>query len=467
MVAELLLGIVIGPDVLGLAAPTDLLEFLGQLGLGFLFFFAGYEIRFDRVRGTPLRLAAIGWVCSLVLAYSLAGLLEAGGIVISGLLTGSAMATTALGTLIPLLRDTHQLDTPSGSHVLAVGAVGEFGPVLIVTLLLGATSDTATEALLLVAFVVVAVLAATIATGAVGRSWDFLERSLKTSGQLPVRLTVLSVFALVVLAADLGLDVILGAFAAGLLVQTVLQGKELERFESKLDAVGFGLLIPFFFVTSGIAFDLDSLISSAGALLKLPLFLGLFLVVRGLPVLCSTGASCPTPTGPRWRCSRRRSCRWSSPSPRSASSRATCARARPPRWSAPRSSPSSSSPRWPWPARPLDYGYGCGCGLSPSSIRLRCASVNSRAIDGSTSTTATPKTISTLVSVALGAAPSAIVSVFGQQVGVLGDAPAPDHGGDGADRERARAAARRRGGAGRAPRARRAARRSRAAGRRR
>jgi Kef-type K+ transport system membrane component KefB len=285
VVAELLLGIVIGPDVLALASPTDLLEFLGQLGLGFLFFFAGYEIRFDRVRGTPLRLAAIGWLCSLALAYSLAGLLEAGGIVISGLLTGSAMATTALGTLIPLLRDTHQLDTPSGSHVLAVGAVGEFGPVLIVTLLLGATSDTATEALLLVAFVVVAVLAATIATGAVGRSWDFLERSLKTSGQLPVRLTVLSVFALVVLAADLGLDVILGAFAAGLLVQTVLQGKELERFESKLDAVGFGLLIPFFFVTSGIAFDLDSLTSSAGALLKLPLFLGLFLVVRGMPVL--------------------------------------------------------------------------------------------------------------------------------------------------------------------------------------
>ena len=195
VVAELLLGVVIGPDVLALASPTDLLEFLGQLGLGFLFFFAGYEIRFERVRGTPLRLATIGWVCSLALAYSLAGLLEVGGIVISGLLTGSAMATTALGTLIPLLRDTHQLDTPSGSHVLAVGAVGEFGPVLIVTLLLGATSDTATEALLLVAFVAVAVLAATLATGAVGRSWDFLERSLKTSGQLPVRLTVLSVFA--------------------------------------------------------------------------------------------------------------------------------------------------------------------------------------------------------------------------------------------------------------------------------
>ena len=285
VVAELILGVVIGPDVLGLASRTELLEFLGQLGLGFLFFFAGYEIQFDRVRGSPLRLAGIGWVCSLVLAYSLAGALEVSGIVISGLLTGSAIATTALGTLIPLLRDTKQLDTPLGSHVLAVGAVGEFGPVLIVTLLLGATSDTATEVLLLVAFVAVAVLAATILTGAVGRSWHFLERSMGTSGQLPVRLTVLALFALVVLAADLGLDVILGAFAAGLIVQTVLKGKELELFESKLDAVGFGLLIPFFFVTSGIALDLDSLLSSPGGLLKVPLFLGLFLVVRGLPVL--------------------------------------------------------------------------------------------------------------------------------------------------------------------------------------
>jgi Kef-type K+ transport system membrane component KefB len=89
----------------------------------------------------------------------------------------------------------------------------------------------------------------------------------------------------VVIAADLGLDVILGAFAAGLLVQTVLKGREVEQFESKLDAVGFGLLIPFFFVTSGMAIDLDALLESPGALLKVLLFLALFFVVRGLPAL--------------------------------------------------------------------------------------------------------------------------------------------------------------------------------------
>jgi Kef-type K+ transport system membrane component KefB len=285
VVVELLLGVLIGPQGLELAELGDILEFLGELGLGFLFFFAGYEIRFEVIRGSPLRLAAFGWVLSVALAYAIAGTLEAAGVVISGLLTGSAMATTALGTLVPVLRDTGALSTRLGGFVLGAGAMGEFGPVLIVTLLLSTQSDTAEQALLLCAFVVIALLAAALSSGAIRRHYQFLTTSLETSGQLPVRLTVLLLFALVVIAADLGLDVILGAFAAGVIVRLGLRGREVERFESKLDAVGFGLLIPFFFITSGMGIDLDALTSSAGALLKLPLFLALFLVVRGLPAL--------------------------------------------------------------------------------------------------------------------------------------------------------------------------------------
>jgi Kef-type K+ transport system membrane component KefB len=285
VVVELLLGVLIGPQGLELAELGDILEFLGELGLGFLFFFAGYEIRFEVIRGSPLRLAAFGWVLSVALAYAIAGTLEAAGVVISGLLTGSAMATTALGTLVPVLRDTGALSTRLGGFVLGAGAMGEFGPVLIVTLLLSTQSDTAEQALLLCAFVVIALLAAALSSGAIRRHYQFLTTSLETSGQLPVRLTVLLLFALVVIASDLGLDVILGAFAAGVIVRLGLRGREVERFESKLDAVGFGLLIPFFFVTSGMGIDLDALTSSAGALLKLPLFLALFLVVRGLPAL--------------------------------------------------------------------------------------------------------------------------------------------------------------------------------------
>jgi Kef-type K+ transport system membrane component KefB len=285
VVVELLLGAIIGPDVLGLAELDDILEFLGQLGLGFLFFFAGYEIEFDRIRGAPLRLAVLGWLITLALAYSFAGALAAAGVVMSGLLVGSAMTTTALGTLIPVLRDAGRLDTRLGRFVLGAGAVGEFGPVLIVTLLLSTQADAPEQALLLAAFVALAVLAAAIATGAVGRGWRFLESNLETSGQVPVRLTVLLLFGLVVIAADLGLDVILGAFAAGVIVRLIIKDREVELFESKLDAVGFGLLIPFFFITSGMAIDLSALVASTRALIELPVFLVLFLVVRGLPAL--------------------------------------------------------------------------------------------------------------------------------------------------------------------------------------
>ena len=222
---------------------------------------------------------------SCVLAYAMAGALMAAGVVLSGLLVGSAMSTTALGTILPVLRDAGQIDTRLGRFVLGTGAVGEFGPVLIVTVLLGSQSDPSTQVLLLAIFVVLAVLAALVSMRAVGRGWEFIESNMETSGQVPVRLTVLLLFGLVVIAADLGLDVILGAFAAGGILRLLLQGREAEQFESKLDAVGFGLLIPIFFVTSGIKLDLDALVSSARAMIELPVFLGLFLLVRGLPAL--------------------------------------------------------------------------------------------------------------------------------------------------------------------------------------
>ena len=285
VVVELMLGAIIGPDILGAAEMNEVLSFLGELGLGFLFFFAGYEIDISRIRGVPLRLAATGWVISCAMAYAIAGALMAAGIVLSGLLVGSAMSTTALGTILPVLRDAGQIDTRLGRFVLGTGAVGEFGPVLIVTVLLGSQSDPSTQVLLLGIFVVLAVLAALVSMRAVGRGWEFIESNMETSGQVPVRLTVLLLFGLVVIAADLGLDVILGAFAAGGILRLLLQGREAEQFESKLDAVGFGLLIPIFFVTSGIKLDLEALVSSARALIELPVFLALFLVVRGLPAM--------------------------------------------------------------------------------------------------------------------------------------------------------------------------------------
>jgi Kef-type K+ transport system membrane component KefB len=284
VVLELVFGIVIGPEVLDIAKIDSTTEFFGDLGLGMLFFFAGYEIDFERIKGRPMRLAGIGWALSLVLAYGIGGALAAAGVVLSYLYTGSAMATTAIGTLIPILRDAGEIKTRFGTYLLAAGAAGEFGPILLVTLILSGAQPLH-EALILVLFVGLAVLTGVLAVRSAWRGWPLVERAFETSSQVAVRLAVVLVFGLVALAAELGLDLLLGGFVAGIITRVALRGREVGVLESKLTAVGYGLLIPFFFVTSGMEFDLSALTSSASGMLKVPLFLALFLVVRGTPAL--------------------------------------------------------------------------------------------------------------------------------------------------------------------------------------
>jgi len=284
VVIELLFGIVVGPDVIGLAMSDSFIDFFANLGLGMLFFFAGYEIDFRRIEGQPLKLAILGWLLSLVLAYTVGGLLALAGIVLSLLYTGSALATTAIGTLIPVLRDAGELPTRFGTFLLAAGAVGEFGPILLVTLVL-AGGQPLHEAAILVAFVAIAVLIAVVAVRSTFVGWPLMERTLEASSQVAVRLSVLLIFGLVALAYELGLDLLLGGFVAGLITRMALRGRELQLFESKLTAIGYGFFIPFFFIVSGLAFDLDALLSTTKTLYELPLFLGLFFLVRAAPAL--------------------------------------------------------------------------------------------------------------------------------------------------------------------------------------
>jgi len=284
VVLELLLGILIGPQVADIAHLDPATHFFGNLGLGMLFFFAGYEINFERIRGRPSELAALGWLISLGLAYAFAGILIVGDVIVSDLYTGSALATTAIGTLIPILRDAGELRTRFGTHLLAAGAAGEFGPILLVTMVL-TSRHPFHEALILVLFVVLAVFTGVVAVRTSVHGWPVLERTFETSSQLAVRLAMVLVFGLVALASQLGLDLLLGGFVAGMITRQALRGHERAVFESKLTAVGYGFLIPFFFVTSGMAFDVDELLTTSTALLKLPLFVVLFLVVRGIPAL--------------------------------------------------------------------------------------------------------------------------------------------------------------------------------------
>ena len=221
---------------------------------------------------------------SLVLAYSLGGLLTLTGLVLSLLFTGSALATTAIGTLIPVLSDAGELRTRSGTYLLAAGAAGEFGPIMLITLVFS-TKSPATNALILIAFVVVAVVAAVIAVRGVGRGWALLDRSLETSGQLAIRIAVVMVFALGALASTLGLDVLLGGFVAGVIARLALKGREVAG--ARVEAQRGGLRLPHPLLLRGERgrFDLTALTDNPIHLLELPLFLALFLIVRGTPAL--------------------------------------------------------------------------------------------------------------------------------------------------------------------------------------
>lgn len=289
VVLEIVLGILIGPQVLHWAVVHPFIDGLSQLGLALLMFLAGFEADPARIRGRPLNLAVAGWGVSLVLGLAAGAMLAASGRVLSGLIVGLALATTALGTLLPIVRDAGLLETRFGTFVLAAGTVGEFGPIVAIALLL--TSDAPWHtAVLLMVFVVITVGAALVAArphppqvGAV------LRKHLHTSAQLPVRVVVLLILALVWMAAEFGLDVLLGAFGAGVIVRLASSGADIEPLQSKLEGLGFGFLIPVFFVVTGMKFDLDALLASPEALLRLPTFLVLFLVVRGLPAwLCRT-----------------------------------------------------------------------------------------------------------------------------------------------------------------------------------
>ena len=283
VVLELGLGILVGPHVFDIAASDRFIGFFAELGLGMLFFFAGYEIDFHRIRGRPLRLGALGWLLSAGLAFGLCGIAIAVGQIESSLYIGTALATTAMGTLIPILRDEGELGTEFSTYLLAAGGAGVLAPTALLTFSIS-TDHPLHEALLLVAFVV---LATVVAVGSVGlgwRGWSALERTLEASSQLAVRLTVVLVFGLVLLARDIGVDVVVGGFAAGLITRAALHGREVRVFESKLTAVGFGFFVPFFFVVSGIELDLGAL-GSVRALVNTALFLVGFLIVRGLPAL--------------------------------------------------------------------------------------------------------------------------------------------------------------------------------------
>jgi Kef-type K+ transport system membrane component KefB len=203
--------------------------------------------------------------------------------VLSSLLVGVAFTTTALGTLMPILRDNQELDTRFGIFVVSAGAVGEFGPIVLISTLLSSSSFSASFGAILTFLALAMVTAVTALKLHPPNLMRVIGRSMHTSAQLPIRLTVLLIVGFVFLTAHIGLDAVLGAFAAGVIVSLVA-GRERVELDDKLEGIAYGVFIPVFFVTTGLTLDLPSLASSQ-ALWRLPLFVGMFLIVRGAPAL--------------------------------------------------------------------------------------------------------------------------------------------------------------------------------------
>jgi Kef-type K+ transport system membrane component KefB len=307
VVVEIGLGIVIGPHVLGWAHLDEVIDVLAEFGLVFLIFLAGFEIDPNQVKGRPVKLAVTGWLISLALGITVATVLHRLDVTSGIRFVAIALTTTAIGTLLPILGDADVLHTPLGTNILASGAMGELGPIVAISVAL--TSDTPVRTtVVLVVFVAIALLTGWLASrDARPRTVQLISRTLHSSGQLGVRISVLLCVLLVWTASEFGLDVLLGAFAAGMVARlflvehsdesiagivTTLDDEHAQRaainhrveVQSRLEALGFGFFIPLFFVVSGVRFDLEALLHPI-SLVKVPMFLLLFLVVRGLPAL--------------------------------------------------------------------------------------------------------------------------------------------------------------------------------------
>lgn len=289
VVLEIVAGIALGPAGLGWIEPDLPVQIVALLGLAFLLFLAGLEIDVHRLRGRALRTALLGYVLTLALGLAAGAGFAAAGWVHSPLLVAVALSATSLGLVVPVLKDAGQAEGGLGQAVIAASSVADFAAVLLVSLLFSASGgSTGARLVLLVAFAGLVVVTAVV-VGLAGRSRRLgatLVRLQDTTAEIRVRAAVLLLVAFVALAEAFGLESILGAFLAGAVVGLLDRDPASHpRFRVKLDALGYGFLVPVFFVTSGLRLDLSGLLADAAALARVPLFLAALLLARGLPAL--------------------------------------------------------------------------------------------------------------------------------------------------------------------------------------
>ena len=294
VVLELIAGIVVGPAVLGWVHVDAPVSVLSAVGLAILLFLAGLEIEFHKLRGQVLRLTGIGFLVSFAIAIALGLAFHAAGVVKSPLFLAIVLCATSLGVLVPVLKDAGEIGSKFGQLVIAAGSIADFGAVILLSLFFSRESkSTTTQVVLLAGLILVSLLVGLTIRGVEhsARIRDVLRRLQDTTAQIRIRGAFVLLIGLVALATNLGLEVILGAFIAGAIL-TLIDRDEMmthPEFRTKLEAVGFGVFIPIFFVTSGVKYDLHAL-SGASTLARIPLFLLALVAVRGLPALVYRGA---------------------------------------------------------------------------------------------------------------------------------------------------------------------------------
>ena len=290
IVFELVLGILLGPSVLGWVSVDQPVAVMALIGLAVLLFLAGIEIEFERLRGKVLKATLIGFVLSFAIAVVLGLILKQAGLVKQPVFLGVLLCATSLGVLVPVLKDAGQINSTFGQLVIAAGSIADFGAVILLSLLFSREStSTTTKVILLVGLFVLAALIGLAVAGVEhsARVRAVLERLQDTTAQIRVRAAFVLLIGFVALADKFGLEVILGAFIAGAIVSLVDRDREMTHplFRRKLEADGFGVFIPIFFVTSGVKYNLDALTSSGSTIARVPIFLAALLIARGVPAL--------------------------------------------------------------------------------------------------------------------------------------------------------------------------------------
>ena len=282
----LIAGAVFGPHALGYVHLTDAINLLSELGMAFLFLLAGYEIEPKNLTGRMGRTAIVTWLVSFAAGTAVVvGLSDAEMGSIGAVAAAIALTTTAIGTLMPILSERGILGTRVGDLVLSFGTYGEIMPILAIALLMTARAKWVTVIVLLV-FAGIAVLVGWRARAfrrASSRAYSFIIDRADSGSQTLVRVTICLLICLVAISAVFHLDIILGAFAAGFVLRYVVPEGN-RSLEQKLEAIGYGFLIPLFFVVSGAGIDLAAIGAKP---LMLVLFIVLLIAVRFVPIMIS------------------------------------------------------------------------------------------------------------------------------------------------------------------------------------